>query len=282
MAGGMIYMVQPIEYIGTLIYKIGCSKDKSLKRCSTGYGKGTRYIVMMECDDPFALERKIKETFNKKFKLFTGKEYFEGDENEMRTEFLRIAQSCDIIKDVVQQEQCANMEIIQKCNIPENVVQKKQKLIKINYYCGYCEFEGEFLPQIKQHLSTKKHIRLSDNDICITNYKSAYKCSECAKIYNDKSNLHRHLRSTHIKSHADKNTSTNSNVDSTYEMIEMAMNENNAETKVKMMKMIKMFLDEKNKAIEIATKIKYKELELASKINDIYENKIHKKWQKNK
>jgi hypothetical protein len=157
-------------------------------------------------------------------------------------------------------------------------------MIKINYYCKYCNFGGDLLSQIKQHLSTKKHKRLSDNDICIANYnKTAYKCENCEKIYNDKSNLHRHIKATHKKICADMNTSNNSNVDSTYEMIEMAMNTDDKEVKTNMMKLIKMVLDEKNKLIETTTKmkdkeleltskIKDKELELTSKIKDIYEN----------
>jgi hypothetical protein len=64
-------------------------------------------------------------------------------------------------------------------------------MIKINYYCQYCNFEGDLLSQIKQHLTTKKHNRLSSNDTCITNYnKATYKCVECAKIYNNKSNMY--------------------------------------------------------------------------------------------
>ena len=34
----------------------------------------------MYCNEPYKLERKIKDEFKKKFKLVAGKEYFEGNE----------------------------------------------------------------------------------------------------------------------------------------------------------------------------------------------------------
>ena len=41
----------------------------------------------MECDEPFKVEKEIKKRFNMKFKLIAGKEYFEGDEHNIKKEF---------------------------------------------------------------------------------------------------------------------------------------------------------------------------------------------------
>jgi len=90
MTKGIIYFIQPAELIGTDRFKIGCSGNPDLDRCKKGYKKGSRYISIMECNDPFELENKIKKTFLIKFKLFCGNEYFCGDEKLMLKEFLEI------------------------------------------------------------------------------------------------------------------------------------------------------------------------------------------------
>ena len=53
-----IYLIQPAEYIDTDICKIGCSRNNNLKRVKS-YGKGTRYLCVMECREPFNLEKKL-------------------------------------------------------------------------------------------------------------------------------------------------------------------------------------------------------------------------------
>lgn len=87
---GTIYLIQPAELVGTNRYKIGCSAKNDLKRCNNGYKIGTRFITIMECLEPFAVEREIKKIFNSKFKLIAGKEYFEGNEEEIKVEFYSI------------------------------------------------------------------------------------------------------------------------------------------------------------------------------------------------
>lgn len=87
---GTIYLIQPCELIGTSRFKIGCSKNPDLERCKNGYKKGTRYICIMECNNPFLLENKIKEIFNSKFKLIAGNEYYEGNENDIYKLFIEI------------------------------------------------------------------------------------------------------------------------------------------------------------------------------------------------
>jgi hypothetical protein len=86
---GIIYLIQPVELIGTNCFKVGYSDKTNLERLK-GYKKGSRYINIGECIEPKILEKKIIENFNKNFKLKCGKEYFEGDEDLMEKEFLRI------------------------------------------------------------------------------------------------------------------------------------------------------------------------------------------------
>jgi hypothetical protein len=87
---GIVYLVQPAELVGTNRYKIGCSSKNDLSRCKNGYKNGTRYIHIMECTEPFNIESVIKQVFNEKFKLIAGKEYFEGNETDMKTTFFEI------------------------------------------------------------------------------------------------------------------------------------------------------------------------------------------------
>lgn len=83
---GIVYLVQPCELVGTNRYKIGCSNKPTLDRVKS-YKNGTRFILIMECKFPRKVESKIISEFNQKFKLIAGKEYYEGDENEMRELF---------------------------------------------------------------------------------------------------------------------------------------------------------------------------------------------------
>ena len=68
MSKGIIYLIQPSELIGTNRYKIGCSNSPTLTRCINGYKTGSRYISISECINPFILEKKIINEFNKLFR----------------------------------------------------------------------------------------------------------------------------------------------------------------------------------------------------------------------
>lgn len=57
---GIIYFIQPVEYLNTNTYKIGYSSKNNLSRCKNGYGLGTRYISINECNEPLEAEKKIK------------------------------------------------------------------------------------------------------------------------------------------------------------------------------------------------------------------------------
>lgn len=87
---GIVYLIQPIEFIGTNTYKIGCSSKPTLDRVRHGYRSGTRYLYVCEIEHPFVVEKKIIRTFKEKFILSQGREYFSGDEQKMKELFLDI------------------------------------------------------------------------------------------------------------------------------------------------------------------------------------------------
>lgn len=90
---GTLYFIQPAELVGTHRYKIGCSAKNDMVRCKS-YRQGTRYLMILECNDPFGVETVVKRRFDATFHRVAGKEYFEGDELEMRHLFYETYQMC--------------------------------------------------------------------------------------------------------------------------------------------------------------------------------------------
>ena len=91
----LVYLIQPSKLINTNRFKIGCSRHSDLKRIQS-YGSGSKILIVSRCSiNPFDVERKIRNSFLKKFKQCQGNEYFEGDENEAYTEFLKIINTMD-------------------------------------------------------------------------------------------------------------------------------------------------------------------------------------------
>jgi hypothetical protein len=95
---GIIYFVQPAELLGTQRYKVGCSSKSHLQRCTSGYRSGTRYLLIMEYAEPFAIEKIIKKLFTSKYKLIAGTEYFEGNEIEMIHDFFNCAMNISSVQ----------------------------------------------------------------------------------------------------------------------------------------------------------------------------------------
>jgi prophage antirepressor-like protein len=87
---GIVYLIQPAELVETNRFKVGCSSKNTIDRCVDGYRKGTRTIYIIECIDPFGVEKILKSSFNTRFKLIAGKEYFEGDEVAIKKLFIDI------------------------------------------------------------------------------------------------------------------------------------------------------------------------------------------------
>ena len=87
---GLVYMLQPCELLGTNRYKIGASGNSTVDRCQGGYKKGTRILFMIECVNPYVIEKRLKIEFNNKFELIAGNEYFKGDEIKLKKSFRKI------------------------------------------------------------------------------------------------------------------------------------------------------------------------------------------------
>ena len=79
---GAIYLLQPQEFAGSNIYKIGMTKMSDGSRVAS-YGADTTILRVVECSNPIDVEKELIKEFNLKFLLNRGKEYFEGDEESM-------------------------------------------------------------------------------------------------------------------------------------------------------------------------------------------------------
>lgn len=85
-----VYLVQPVELIGTKRYKIGMSSLNNLNRMKA-YKNGTRYLCICEKANANTIEKKLIKLFNLKYKLIGGNEYFEvSDEQEVIEFFISI------------------------------------------------------------------------------------------------------------------------------------------------------------------------------------------------
>ena len=144
---GIIYLVQPCELIRTNRYKIGMSKKNTIEKVKNGYKKGSRIIFIFEVDNPKFMESRLKISFNKKFNLIAGNEYFEGNEEKIKNTFLSIVLSNNRKEDIGVME-------IQK----ENRIIKIQKWWKKYYFeFVYSDIHDKF-PNLYQNKYRNKII----------------------------------------------------------------------------------------------------------------------------
>ena len=72
---GWLYLVQPQEFIGTTIYKIG--RTKNISRRMTQYGQDRIEYRKVYVDDMYRYESMLIDVFYDAFDLYQGNEYFE-------------------------------------------------------------------------------------------------------------------------------------------------------------------------------------------------------------
>jgi hypothetical protein len=151
--------------------------------------------------------------------------------------------------------------------------------MEVIYYCKHCNFDTKTVRCIKQHLLTKKHIKLSEGSADDYN-KERYKCVECSKIFNDRSNANKHIKSIHtVEKKSDKNK-TDIGKSKTLEFIDVL---EKMPDKKESFRLLKIFLDTKS---ELDNETKRRENEIKQRddeIKQIYkqENEYHKKLANN-
>jgi hypothetical protein len=186
---GTVYFIQPTELINTKKYKIGMSRENDLCRLKK-YHKGTRFICVMSCKYPKTLEETLKKIFQTKYKLIAGSEYFEGNEEEMLDDFLKIIKENknSNLKDKDKEtdnleEEINNIEIIKKENIEIKIIDKINKKV---YFCDICKKKYKSYKCLWSH--NKKFHQKPDIPI------HKHQCTHCKRQFNDKSNRYKHQK----------------------------------------------------------------------------------------
>jgi hypothetical protein len=217
---GILYLIQPVELIGTNRYKIGCSSKSNIDRVKYGYKKGTRYLHILECDNAFEIEKILKDVFNEHFTLIGGNEYFKGDENEMLELFYNVyknnknTETTNKIQESVYQEKCdkqyecdeekeCDEECDEECeeltdkdneSIKEVKTKKNTKYkYKCKYKCDACNFKTNDKNDYRRHLLTLKHKKMTEN------LKVSLFICDCGKEYKHKSGYYRHKKNCNYK-----------------------------------------------------------------------------------
>lgn len=185
---GTIYLIQPAELVGTERFKIGCSSKNDLNRCKKGYKIGTRYIAILECEMPFALENEIKKRFNTKFKIIAGREYFEGCENDIKQEFY----------DVISKFTSNNNTIPYSSQPLNNTIQlTPDTLHNTLHICNKCNAQFTSRQELHTHKNTNTCtltlLPLATDTILVNNINvSTIVCDKCHKDLKYSSLLQRH------------------------------------------------------------------------------------------
>ena len=197
---GILYLIQPAELVGTDRYKIGCSTKSTLDRVTTGYKKGTKILYVIECDNPFETEKILKKKFNKKFKLITGNEYFEGDKEEMKKIFYSVVMNnSDYSEDNVDEIDDRGCHIIKTYEKFIEFMEISKIIITNKNGKGYLRFKGRYWIKLDDQHHHNNIDDDSDNDYGenlydfipefvkyeITEYKTLWGICKKEQIYND-------------------------------------------------------------------------------------------------
>ncbi len=120
---GIVYLVQPEEYLNTSTYKIGMSASNTTKRIRA-YGKHTRTIAVAQCKEPHPVEAELIKEFNARFTLTRGREFFSGNEKEMILAFHECI-SPDIVVD--NEDKPENNDTQDSPDMPDIVVDNEDE-----------------------------------------------------------------------------------------------------------------------------------------------------------
>jgi hypothetical protein len=194
MEKGIIYLIQPYEFIGKSIYKIGYSGKTTLDRCHNGYKKGSRYLCINECINPTILENKIKKEFNNKFKLEKGREYFEGNEENIKLLFRKLVEEHEKEYPITKEE-------IEDNNTTEINTASENK---IELKCNYCDNIYKSNSARILHYRNNHNELYEQDKIIQQNNNNKYKCVNCDKIFISRQAKHYHIKKCKINQHENK------------------------------------------------------------------------------
>ena len=202
-----VYLVRKGKHVrkNYQIYKIGMTTKGQTERIKK-YGKGTETHLCINVLDSRVVERHIKIRFKSKFKPRPdkGSEYFEGNIEDMKKEFLDVVNEYNKI--------IGNNKIIEK----NKIIVKNNKIIKNNestqnpkYKCLSCKYETNNRKTWHYHINSKQHAKntavvpLVKETINIVpgiqNTQNIFICNFCKTSYSRLCNLSRHQQACKMK-----------------------------------------------------------------------------------
>ncbi len=203
---GFIYLIQENFFINTNIYKIGRTNDIELRL--KNYPKNSNLIFVINVNEQNEIETILIRIFKKIFiyKNEYGKEYFEGNKDDMIKEILKYLEFRKLyenyeenIKDYIIKKYIKDDNESNKNNDNKNLENKK-KIDYFNYYynCKRCLYKTIIPCDIKRHLERKikckphkDYILLSDEELLKQSLTRLYKDSEKIKQdYQNRNNTH--------------------------------------------------------------------------------------------
>ena len=157
----IVYFIQPKEFKGTNVYKIGMSERQHFNRVYKGYKSGTSWNCFYEVENSRNIERIIRAEFKEQFTLHQGREYFRGIPIQMFYAFNNIALPFAAIKlhnetktpNVEEQETLVNImteeiDILDESKVEEQKsnddkikpsLQMDESKCQTPFYCKFCE-----------------------------------------------------------------------------------------------------------------------------------------------
>ena len=157
-----IYLLKTREFIktGESIFKVGKTTQDGTRRLS-GYPRGSQIILFMECQNSHDLERRILIEFKKKYILRSdiGREYFEGNGDEMRDDIYDMVKQPHINQDAVEYDEkdIAMIESVEDSDGSEDKEDSDtshEKRIVVTTYEDYMKYS-----RIKEFIITSKKTR---------------------------------------------------------------------------------------------------------------------------
>lgn len=170
---GIVYLIQPIELVGTDRYKIGCSTKSDLSRITTGYNKGTIPNLVEVVDDPYFVETLLKQAFAERFTLIGGREFFSGDIHQMEACFKETTSKTKPSKIYIKPVQNESEKRDGEC-VQEDVV------VESKFQCSKCN----------KHFKSKKGWLLHEPKCVGLNSRQ---CPTCFKVFATSQSKYNHV-----------------------------------------------------------------------------------------
>lgn len=162
---GIIYFIQPSEYISTNIYKIGYSRQRLLNRINQ-YGKETSIISIFRVSNVIQVEKILISEFNSNFTKFKGNEYFICDDIEIATRiFIDVCNSHKMCSNLSVKNENENENESNSNDIKE--IRLKTKCNENSkFVCVLCNYKTNKKFNLECHKKTKNHkLKSKSNDI---------------------------------------------------------------------------------------------------------------------